>query len=125
MLAWPKFTGKQTAEIQDAIGKRPWVVVRPGVSRRTVTWHGIKFEDYDFVCQDCQMNLKSLAFVSFMVHDKLWKSLNLNGSICMSCFEFRLGRKVGLLDLTDCHLNQPIILTIQSKMTSRAQETKQ
>jgi hypothetical protein len=36
-----------------------------------------------------------------MVHDRLWKRVGMksNEHLCWACFERRLGRKVGALDL--------------------------
>jgi hypothetical protein len=44
-----------------------------------------------------------------MVKDALWKEFGVgNKSLCMACFERRMGRKIEFEELTDCMMNTEV-----------------
>ena len=87
-----------------------------------------KNEEEQFTCQDC----KNPNYKMYMVNDELWKKYgNQNGTLCLKCFEKRLGRKLQPKDFGQylnalCNKNNPDVLKIinQKKETNEQEITE-
>lgn len=61
----------------------------------------------NFFCLDCGYNTILSNHDYYMVQDDLWDShVHTEGMLCISCLEWRIGRKIILEDFTDCPLNK-------------------
>jgi hypothetical protein len=62
------------------------------------------------VCLDCREKM-----TGFMVHDHVWALSGLakvGGSLCLECFEARIGRAVTSEDLRDCLLSVWLLIRL-------------
>jgi hypothetical protein len=58
-----------------------------------------------FACQDCPKDTRQDDY--YMVHNALWAKVHpkINGMLCLSCLERRLGRRLRVDDFTDANIN--------------------
>lgn len=59
-----------------------------------------------FNCLDCDIDTGDINEY-YMVHDKLWRRINpqIDGMLCVTCTETRLGRVLNHEDFTDAPIN--------------------
>ena len=104
MFFWHVITDEQRKEIEVLLWETQGKIIRPGIIRRTVMYHGIQFEGEVLFCQKCGVYMPD----GFMVHDAIWNQIGLDGIICPPCFEVLLGRKLDLTDLPNYPINGQI-----------------
>jgi hypothetical protein len=94
-------------EMPEGSDESPWEELRPGVLRRKVCnrENGATGYQFKWRCMDCLRPPERED--EFMVEDPLWSYImgTRGGVICLTCFEFRLGRKVKCSELKDCPSN--------------------
>ena len=90
----------------EAVEFGPWVEKGPGYRWRTLTFaDGDVQDEYDFTCASCGKENPE----SYMVLKPLWEQHgNGKGLLCPQCFETRLGRPLGLDDLSPALINTKI-----------------
>jgi len=74
---------------------QPWVEVRPGKRVRFIDIGTLRVRQVQQSCQDCEQKWPA----HFSLTPCLWRELGLDGFICLSCVEKRLGRAVTREDL--------------------------
>jgi hypothetical protein len=74
-----------------------WQILRPGICEKAVLHQGHRFKLVRIFCQDCLAR----SYSTFMVKDFIWRSVGLQGQICLDCFEKHLGRPVVRQDLKE------------------------
>jgi hypothetical protein len=83
--------------LKKRVEKATWEVMRPGREVKRVTYQGILFEHFRFVCQDCGM---FPAPEAPMIKTPLWRSMYpADGVACVPCIEAHLGRRLRQSDL--------------------------
>ena len=86
-----------------------WEERRPGFIQRRLTLNGIPFIQTKIDCQDCG-HRDHQCILDYVVVDEVWQQVAdpLDGILCLSCLEDRLGRGIREEDLKDIPVNRTL-----------------
>jgi hypothetical protein len=76
-----------------------------------------------FKCMDCGVDTGKIH-EHYFVHTSVWLSVvnSIQGMLCISCLEKRLGRQLRSEDFTNCYISNPKRNTMSMLLLSRLQE---